>query len=469
MKKIYTIAASFLLGASLVSCEMKEEILGKGEVPVETGLVELGVQVDNRTNVSVTRAAADDAGEGQDAEVDPYNFPVSFVHQDAEYTLNFDTYEEMRETESVELPIGTYTVTAHTPGEMKTQMDYAYYLGEINDLTVTTENIAKATVECKMKNSRIVLAFPDDFQSAFSDWTIMLDDGVSTIEYEKSQGGNMKAIYWAIAENCSAIKVNVSATTNAGETVNESRIITKPDGAASNYWVGGDALEITMKPSDKPTNPDPDDPEEPEKPSGVSGIDITVDAFFESTSNETVEVPIEGEESGDDNTPTEPENPDEGEDDGGSDEPENPDAGSLSMTMPSDGKISYSISADNAPAKADVVINAPEGIASLNVKIVAGNDQFGGTIDGLVEAGLDFKSNGVEVVDNELMSAILKSFLQGQEMPPLSQGAKNYTFPIASFFGLMNNFGSGTHIFKIALTDAAGTLIEDELQVTINE
>ena len=122
MKKIYTIAAGLLLSASFVSCELKDEILGKGEVPVETGWVELGVQVDNRTNVSITRAAADDAGEGQDTQVDPYNFPISFTHQSAEYEKAFDTYEEMRKTESIELPIGTYTVTAHTPGEMKKEM-----------------------------------------------------------------------------------------------------------------------------------------------------------------------------------------------------------------------------------------------------------------------------------------------------------------------------------------------------------
>ncbi len=472
MKKIYTIAAGFLLGASLVSCELKDEILGKGEVPVETGLVELGVLVDNKTNVSITRAAADDAGEGQDAEVDPYNFPVSFVHQDAEYTLNFDTYEEMRETKSVELPIGTYTVTAHTPGELQKQMSHAYYLGEIDDLTVTSERTAQATVECKMQNSRIALSYEDGFLEAFTSWEITLDDSSDKVlTFTNENGLNLPATYWAIAENCAAIKVNITATTADGETVHESRTITKPNGAASNYWVGGDALNITMKPSDKPSTPDPDDPEnpgEPEKPSGVSGIEISVDAFFETTENETVEVPIEGEESGDDDTPTEPVDPGEGGEEG-DDEPENPDAGSLSMTMPGDGKISYSISAENAPKTADVVINAPEGIASLNVKIVAGNDPFGKTIDGLVDAGLDFKSNGVEVVDNELMNAILKSFLQGQEMPPLSHGAKNYTFPIASFFGLMNNFGSGTHIFKIALTDEAGTPIEDELQVTINE
>ncbi len=472
MQKIYTLAVGFLLGASLTSCEMKDEIFGKGEVPTETGLVELGVQVNNKTNISITRAAADDAGEGQDTQVDPYNFPISFTHQSAEYEKAFDTYEEMRKTESIELPIGTYTVTAHTPGEMKKEMDHAYYLGKIDDLTVTSDRTAQATVECTMQNSRILLAFDPKFLDAFDTWTITLDDASDKVlTYTEKDGTTLEAVYWAIAENCSAIKVNITATTAAGETVHESRTITKPDGAASDYWTGGDALEITMKPSDKPSTPDPDDPDnpgEPENPSGVSGIDITVNAFFETTENEVVEVPIEGEDSGDD-TPTEPTDPDEGEE--GGDEPETPETGSLSMTMPNNGAISYSISAGNAPSSADVVINAPKGIASLNVKIVAGNKRFGEIINSIASSGLDFVTNGVEVVNNPGMAEILKAFMQGTdvEIPELVSGATSYKFPIAPFFELMTGFGTGTHTFKIVLKDTTGNLIEDELQVTIND
>ncbi len=471
MKKIYTITAGLLLSASFVSCELKDEILGKGEVPTETGLVELGVLVDNKTNVSITRAAADDAGEGQDTQVDPYNFPISFTHQSAEYEKAFDTYEEMRKTESIELPIGIYTVTAHTPGEMKKEMDHAYYLGKIDDLTVTSGKTAQATVECTMQNSRILLAFDPKFLDAFDTWTITLDDASDKVlTYTEEDGTTLEAVYWAIAENCSAIKVNITATTAAGETVHESRTITKPDGAASDYWTGGDALEITMKPSDKPSTPDPDDPDnpgEPEKPNGVSGIEITVDAFFETPENEVVEVPIEGEDSGDD-TPTEPTDPDEGEE--GGDEPEDPDTGSLSMTMPNNGAISYSISEGNAPSSADVVINAPEGISSLNVKMSSTNEDYNIVIDDLVDSGLDFKTNGVEVVGNSTMAGILGAFAGGNvEIPALNEGAKSYTFPIASFFKLINAYGSGTYTFDIVLKDAANGEKKDTLTLTITD
>ena len=471
MQKIYTLAVGFLLGASLTSCEMKDEIFGKGEVPTETGLVELGVQVNNKTNISITRAAADDAGEGQDTQVDPYNFPISFTHQSAEYEKAFDTYEEMRKTESIELPIGTYTVTAHTPGEMQKKMDHAYYLGKIDDLTVTSDRTAQATVECTMQNSRIVLSYEEGFTDAFSSWTITLDDASDKVlDYTNEDGTTLEAVYWAIAENCSAITININATTKTGETVIESRTITKPEGAASNFWVGGDELKISMKPSDKPSNPDPDDPEnpgEPENPSGVSGIDITVNAFFETTENEVVEVPIEGEDSGDD-TPTEPTDPDEGEE--GGDEPEDPDTGSLSMTMPNNGAISYSISEGNAPSSADVVINAPEGISSLNVKMSSTNEDYNIVIDDLVDSGLDFKTNGVEVVGNSTMAGILGAFAEGNvEIPALNEGAKSYTFPIASFFKLINAYGSGTYTFDIVLKDAANGEKKDTLTLTITD
>lgn len=473
MQKIYTLAVGFLLGASLTSCEMKDEIFGKGEVPTETGLVELGVQVNNKTNISITRAAADDAGEGQDTQVDPYNFPISFTHQSAEYEKAFDTYEEMRKTESIELPIGTYTVTAHTPGEMKKEMDHAYYLGKIDDLTVTSDRTAQATVECTMQNSRILLAFDPKFLDAFDTWTITLDDASDKVlTYTEKDGTTLEAVYWAIAENCSAIKVNITATTAAGETVHESRTITKPDGAASDYWTGGDALEITMKPSDKPSTPDPDDPDnpgEPEKPSGVSGIEITVDAFFETTENEVVEVPIEGEESGDDDTPTDPVDPDEGGEDGG-DEPAT--GNKPTISLPSNGEIVYTVGGSDAPSKALVTISVPEKFKSLTVKITAGNVGFAEAVGAI---NLD---KGINIMNLDLDDPINKVLVAALGSIP-TEDDDEYSLDIAGFYTMMDGFGAtvgeeeddgrNSHEFEITVEDQAGNpAVTATLKVTIN-
>ena len=457
MKNIYTMAAGFLLCAGLASCEMKEELFGKGEVPSETGKVELGVAVNDKTNVVITKADATAGNDSQGSNVDPAEYPVIFTHQSADYTKEC-VYEDIDGTEVI-LPIGEYLVESHTPGELKKQMTYPYYGGEAK-LTVTKDVTSEASVVCTMQNSRIVMTYGTDFFKKFSTWTININDDESVLTFTEAQGGNPVPVYWHFSENCTSIKINIEATTQAGESVKESRTITKPSGTGNDNWTGGDALTITMEPG-------PDE-ENPENPSGVSGITIKVEAFFPESSDkdDTVWVDIDGEETTDPEEPEEPENPG----DGGEEEPEDPDTGSLSMTMPGNGRISYSISAGNAPSSADVVINAPEGISSLNVKMSSTNEDFNIVIDDLVSSGLDFKTNGVEVVGNSTMADILGVFAGGSvEIPALTAGQTSYTFPIASFFKLINAYGSGTYTFDIVLKDAANGEKKDTLTLTITD
>lgn len=444
MKKIYTMAAGFLLCAGLVSCEMKKELFDNEEIPTETGLVELGVEVDDKTNVVITKAEATEGDEEQGASVDPSDFPVSFtLKTNTNYNKEL-IYSDIK-GKTVELPIGTYEVVSHTPGEMKKEMSAPYYKGS-SELAVAKEVTQQAKITCTMQNSRIVVVYPKDFQEAFSEWTITIDDGTEntlTFVYNKdNQDLNPAAKYWAISENCSSLSISIKATTTAGASVSESRSITKPADAADKNWVGGDALTITMKPIENNVG-------------GVSGIKINVSLFFETEKDEVVEVPIEDED-----TPTEPEDPD----------PTEPSEG-LSLTMPNNGNISYSISKGDMPSKADVTIHASEGIQSLNVKIVSNNEDFNLVLNDLVDAGLDFITKGVEVVGNEELGSVLGAFAGGEdiEFPTLQTGDKDYLFPIASFFSLLNNYREGTYTFKIVLTDTSGASINDELIVTIKE
>lgn len=446
-------AAGFLLCAGLASCEMKEELFGKGEVPSETGKVELGVAVNDKTNVVITKADATAGEDSQGSNVDPAEYPVIFTHQSADYTKEC-VYEDIDGTEVI-LPIGEYLVESHTPGELIKQMTYPYYGGEAK-LTVTKDVTSEASVFCTMQNSRIVMTYGTDFFKKFSTWTININDGEGILTFTEAQGENPDAVYWHFSENCTSIKINIEATTQAGESVKESRTITKPSGTGNNYWTGGDALTITMEPG-------PDE-ENPENPSGVSGITIKVEAFFPESSDkdDTVWVDIDGEETTDPEEPEEPENPG----DGGEEEPEDPDTGSLSMTMPGNGLISYSISAENAPKTANVEIEAPSGIKSLIVVIEGGNEGFSETIGKMSGIGLDFVGNGVEMVNN----SIITSQIPGIPVPTTT--TTEYNFPIQNFFTLMNGFGAtspNSHVFKIKLEDNDGNILEDELSVTISE
>ena len=453
MKKIYTMAAGFLLCAGLASCEMKEEIFGKGEVPSETGKVELGVSVDDKTNVVITKADADDGGEEIGSSVDASEYEVIFTHQSAEYTKEC-IYEDIEGTEVI-LPIGIYTVESHTPGELIKQMTYPYYGGNA-ELNVTKDVTSQAEITCKMMNSRILLTYGSDFTSKFKSWTITIDDGSDkTLTYTEANK-TPDAVYWYFGEECAEITINVTAVNDKGETIRESRTITKPAGSGNDNWTGGDALTITMEPGS--------DEIDPENPIGVQGITIKVEAFFpESTDqDDTIWVDIDGEETTD---------PDEGGEESGEgegeEEPDTPATGSLSMTMPGNGAISYTIGGSDIPASADVVINAPDGIKSLKVWIESGNGGFRQAVSDLQgQHGLDFITSGVEVVGSTTMGAIL-----GENADVPNAGDTEYNIPIQPFFAMMNLYGAtapDAHTFRIVLEDNAGNKVEDELKITIN-
>lgn len=456
MKKIYTMAAGFLLCAGLVSCEMKKELFDNEEIPTETGLVELGVEVDDKTNVVITKAEATEGGEEQGTSVDPSDFPVSFtLKTNTNYNKEL-IYSDIK-GKTVELPIGTYEVVSHTPGEMGKQMSTPYYKGS-NELTVTKEVTQQAKVICTMQNSRIQVVYPENFQDEFTEWTITIDDGTEntlTFVYNsENQDLNPAAIYWAIAENCASISISIKATTKSGASVSETRSVTKPADAADKNWVGGDALTITMQPVEDNTG-------------DVSGIKINISTFFEKENGETVEAPLGDEET---ETPTDP---DEGDEDG--DTTEGP---SITSDYLESG-ISYQLSEDTEtmtgnPETAIVTVSAPAKFKELYVKIFGGNKAFN---DIILPTGFQ-DGKGVNIMDipsdNEQLT-IIASFLK----PLPTETDTKYTLDIANFFSMMNllgvtvgdkddDTGRDYHEFAITVIDQNDQSASASLKVTIN-
>ena len=438
MKRIHIISAGLSLCAILASCEMKNEIFGNDNIPSETGWVELGVKVNNKTNVVVTR------GTIQGEEVDPADFPVVFALNNSDYTKEFDTYENLLEEEKVELPVGNYTVSSHTPGTLTKRMDHPYYSGEEN-LTVSKDITSDATVTCTMQNSRILLTYDNTFTSKFKTWTITIDDGTNNIlKYTEADGTNLQAVYWLFEKDCTAIKINISATTASGATVTESRTITKPDDATTDSWIGGDALTITMVPG-------PDE----ETPTGVSGIIINVNAFFETEKNETVDVPVEGEDT---ETPTDPDeggdttDPDEGE---GDNTPAAPTLSGEYLNKTVDFDVAEG--AKNFP-NVKIVMDVPEGIQSIIVKAVTDNTSLSSILN-----ALGFGS-GVDLVETELDALV---FALGDNIP--KRGDSNYTFSVNGVISQALAANTGSHTFSVTVTDQNGTSASGTLSFNITD
>lgn len=426
MKKIAIIASLFCLGA-LSSCELKDELTGPKGENSEMGALEL--------TVSVSESAAQSRANSEA----PGNYPVVIVNKDTEEEAYNGTYEEMKKPLS--LPVGTYTVNSHTPGDIKTSMTSPYYGGE-KEMTITKGVVSVLDMVCKMLNTKIALKLGDDFKAAFKEWTINLNDGSGHVLTFTEADVENNVVYWYFGENAhvSTLTMDITATTQDGVKVREQVQFTKADAEESyeddsDEFTGGDALNINIGAIEEPT------PEPGEKPQ--LGFNVSVDITFDGR-DETVEIPV---------TKPDP-----------------------IPTPPGDGPtiekqdVTYSISAGDAPADAVIKINAPAGLKSMNVKIVAGNEGFRKAIGDMANNGLDFVDAGVEMVENEAIVSLFKELQMEIEVP--KSNVTSYDFPLSTFFFLMNIYqdtAPDAHIFKIVVEDMEGNKVSDEVSVTINK
>lgn len=421
----------------LASCEMKNELTGSLTDKADTGALELGVSV--KQPVSQTRADVSD--------IDTNTFPITVEGTSAgvdTIVRNYNTLAEM--PASITVPVGTYSVSSHTPGTLEKKMANPYYAGD-TEVTVTKDITSSVNVICRMANSRIQINYGEDFKEAFSEWTITIDDGSEMALSYTQEELSPEAVYWHFGDDVTAIKVNITAKTTAGNTVSQSQTFRKAD-ASENYeevgdnFTGGDALQIDMGTVESATGT-------------VTGITINTHITFEDES-ESVEIPTIG---GNDSIPTVT-----------CIGKVNSDATSESNIF--ETGVNYSMAAGNWPTT-DVLISTPAGLKSLKVTIIGGNNGFQGI-------ATDMNFNNHEMIGSSL-GDMLGSL--GVSLPMPEEGMTNYTFPVGQFYAMMNIYGptkngqeiDGTygedyHEFLITVEDKDGNVVGPlSLKVTINE
>ena len=439
MKSFNIIALSTVSIFCLASCEMKNELTGSLVNKNDTGILELAINV--KQPVAQTRADGENT-------VPTDDFPVSIQGTSSEVANVTKEYAAVTEVPaSIEIPVGQYTVTSHTPGELEKQMSAPYYSGS-KEITVTKDVTSEVNVECRMANSRIQLNYGDDFKEAFKEWVITIDDG-SEMAMEFTQNDiDTAPVYWHFAENATTITVNIRAKTTAGNSVTDRRVFKKSDAAEKyeeegEFFTGGDAVVINMGTVESSTGE-------------VTGITITTHITFED-SEEAVEIPTIDPEA-----PSEPEEPE-------GDEGEEGEAGAVALDLPAD--VTYSITAGNAPAEANAYIASEAGLDKIIVTITAGNEDFQEVLVDLTMDGQSFLSEkgGVDLIDNSELGTLLAT--AGGQVP--TDGIKEYTFPIGAFFSFLNITGATdpgkSHEFHIAVTDKNGETANGVFKVTINE
>lgn len=426
MKKIAIIASLFCLGA-LSSCELKDELTGPKGENSEMGALEL--------TVSVSESAAQSRANSEA----PGNYPVVIVNKDTEEEAYNGTYEEMKKPLS--LPVGTYTVNSHTPGDIKTSMTSPYYGGE-KEMTITKGVVSVLDMVCKMLNTKISLKLGDDFKAAFKEWTINLNDGSGHVLKFTEADVENNVVYWYFGDNAhvSTLTMDITATTQDGVKIRDQKQFTKADAEESyeddsDEFTGGDALNINIGAIEEST------PEPGEKPQ--LGFNVSVDITFDGR-DETVEIPVV-------DVPTT--DPEPGE----PDEPEN------EVITISDGGTGYLtdgvIVADGVfPTDVNVIMKIENGVKSIFVKVDSKNSGFveaAGVMGLTAGEGLDLASEAAKDLEN---------------LFPLPEAdATEYTFSMSEELFLLLNEFDGTHRFTLKVIDKEGNEKSAVLTITVNK
>ena len=403
--------AGCLLVMGLASCEMKNEILGKEDGSSEMGLLNLGVAVDAKNNDVQTKADANPGTPEAIPSVSATGYIVEISNSTGVYkTLTYDPTNA-----SVELPVDSYTMYAHKPGD-PTETDP--YYGGSTSFAVKKGEATDVTVTCKMENTKIQLAYSTEMQTSFTSWSITVKAGMRSkvLTYSGTEAFvQPSAFYWMLDEGVKEITVSFVGKNKDNKDIRESRVITKPASAESSDWLGGDALAITMKPGAY----------DPENPNGLQGIEISAEVTWNGV-EDSVDVPVV----------------DDGGDEPGT--PGTPDEGAPTITGDCIGKEIAYVAGDEAPYIA-VAMKVPGKIQDVKVQIGSSNDDFEGALSemGLTVAG------GSSLITNEI--------LQGLNLFPLPKaGETAYDFSLSeTLHGMLANF-AGTHTFLLIVEDQAG-------------
>lgn len=454
MKKYKSLIWLLGLMIGFSSCEMRDELWGKGEAGENAGTLELDLaSIYN----GVTMSRADEVVDGGTTTG---NFDAEDVNVD-NYTLivtNAETQEEVargkvselkNESGKVVLPLseGDYSVTAYNyEGENVTVSERPYFKGE-QTFSVKKGIATSVDLPCKLACVEVSVGLTASFEESFKDdYSVIVDNGDGATQiFDKNSLG--KKYYFQVPEHQNSLNASIKATSVEGNFIELKATIQKPSDAegSESYLAGGDSFNIQLT-------------EEGSTDSYIS-IGITVDLTFTEV-GETIEIPVgniiyEG-----------PDTPGEGGE--GDDEPT---TGTLSVTgIPETYNLSLAELMESGEMPTIKVDMASEnGIKSLVVSIESDNDVFPVLLAGMY---LDkpFDLCNLEDRPNAKKELIGLPLITEETYNQLHSGTMTqYTFDVTSLVALLPGQGlMGTHKFTLTISDGNETK-EGTLTVNVIE
>ena len=432
MKKYKSLIWLLGLIVGLSSCEMRDELLGKGGAGENAGTLELdlasiynGVTL-SRANETVDGGTTTGSFNEEDVNVDNYTLIVTNTETQEEAARG-KVSELKNENGKVVLPLGegSYAVTAYNyEGENVTVSERPYFKGE-QTFSVKKGIATNVDLTCKLACVEVSIGLTSSFEEAFKDdYSVIVDnrDGATQI-FDKSSLG--KKYYFQVPERQNSLNASIKATSVEGNFIELKATIQKPSDAegSESYLAGGDSFNIQLT-------------EDGSTDSYIS-IGITVDLTFTEV-GETIKIPVDNIIYEGPDTPGE----------GGGEEPE---ASITFEGLPATYTCTHGN--DIIAGLQDVHILAPNGIKHLNV-----------TISGEIAAmlgmvGLPETFDICNMDDNLKEKIIGLGLVTEEEYIQLHAGTcTDFTFKLGGLLVLIPQVvTSGSSTFNLAVSDGVNT------------
>lgn len=459
MKKYKSLIGFLALVIGLSSCEMRDEILGKGQVGPNDGVLELDLSsVYNGVKISRADAVVDNGAttghfDEEDVNIDTYTLVVTNTFTQEEVAKG--TVSELKNQDGkilIPLEEGDYTVEAYNyEGENVTVSERPFFKGE-QTFSVKKGVSTAVSLSCKLACVELEMGVTSSFTEAFKDdYEITVDNGNGATQvFDKDNLG--KKYYFKTPAQQNHLTVSVKATSVEGNFIELNATVQKPadaEGELANLE-NGDSFLINLT-------------EEGATDSYLS-IGLQVDLTFTEV-GETIEIPVENI------TYDGPEVPDAGGEEG-TEEPEQPEGEStLTVTgIPETYNLSLAeLSASGEMPTVKVDMASENGIKSLVVSIESDNEVFP-----MLLAGMDLDKpfdlcNLEERPDAKQQLESLPLITEETYNQLHSGNLKSYTFDVTTLVALLPGQGlMGCHKFTLTISDGNETK-EGTLTVNVTE
>lgn len=363
--------------------------------------------------------------------VDTQDFAVTITGKEEALAKVKREYNKVSDMpESITLPVGMYTVEAHSAGDLLKEMAAPYYKGQ-KDIEVT--NVPTITeVACRMANSKIEITYKDEFLAKYDTWTITINDGTEHVLTFTEDMAKTFA-YWWFDQPTKEIRVDITAHTKMGENVTGSAVFTKSQSQEeypeleTEFFTGGDAINVNVVPEVDPNG-------------YLNGITLNADITF-ANYDEDVIVNVDDEDKpGPGPDPTE----------------------DIKITsIPADGIVNALFGQTEGFPQVQYDFEFPTGLKNLWVKVDSDNPTFvfATSLMGLTEGdGLDLTSSAAVELANLF--------------PLPTVGSTTYQFSLSNdIWGLLANSPGyvGTHTFTLKAIDKSGKTKSGQLTIHVNE